>query len=1134
MGGELDKDKKRYKITTSKSGRIKDRMRLSYDYNTLNKELKMMELIQVKNPKKIDYDLINNCIEKHYFMKLLKYNERNEIIVNMSLFKVKPHITLYNQGSIGNLWYIVAKGQLDFYVDGNKKKSFFNGDSFGENALMYNCPQDGTVKTVTECELWVLNKDYFTKIKEYLYKTNYKEFMSFIKNIKLPISDTIKIRIPNHLVKNIYKAKDIICKEGDLSNCIYIIKEGEVNILKNGNLIKTIKRSEYFGEDGLLEEGNKRNVDIIAKTNCIIYTISNDYFRDQFNEDYNEQLYYTLLKIAFYKSSNFKSINNNILNKIFKYFNFKSFRKNSIIYRKQIDISKKLCVILYGNIIDKGTNIIIAKTYDILFEDNVVNENEYKIKNDLISEANCIIAETNYEDIKNELGDNICNNISHNIEHNIGYNIEHNIGNNIDNNIDNIDNIGYNINRTINHDISRNIAHNISRNIAHNISRSIDHNISRRIGHNINRSIGHNIHRNIGHNIHRNIGHNINHNISPRIGNIGNNIGINRTIDYNINRNIDNNISNNNIGHNIGYNIGYNIGHKFGHKIGHNIGHKIGHNIGHKFDHNIGHNISHNIGHSYGKINKIDNNIDNIGYNNNRNISHNISRNKAHIILRNFDNNIRNKIAHNVSHNIDNIDNYISDNTNDNINNIDNNIKINKEISHEMKAIEKIKLFKFLNIAQKELIEKNLKIEKFNNGEKILIQGDIGNKLYIIKKGKVDFYLNSKYMKSKFEGDDFGSKSLIVNDRKNLSTIIANGPVECFTLSANVFKNILNPELRQYFLNQYYLNDYSIQLKDCVNLKTLGCGSYGVVNLVRNKKNRQLYAIKAMDLIQIKEENILRRVELEKNLLLKMDHPFIAKIVKYIKGEVYLYYIMEYVRGKELFDVMRDINLLNKKQTQFFSSSILEVINYLHNQKIIYRDLKPENIMVLENGYIKFFDFGTVKEIKNNRTKTFIGTISYMAPEVFTGNGYSFEVDMWSLGIMMYEFICGKLPFGEDIDDPMEFYNTMISQNLIFPTFVNDQTFKDLISNLLIKDPNKRLSQYIKIKNHPYFSDFEWEKLLSLNLPAPYKFKLYGIIENPANPEPYLTYLKSLGKKPYNNLKASIRQRNFKKWLKDF
>ena len=139
-----------------------------------------------------------------------------------------------------------------------------------------------------------------------------------------------------------------------------------------------------------------------------------------------------------------------------------------------------------------------------------------------------------------------------------------------------------------------------------------------------------------------------------------------------------------------------------------------------------------------------------------------------------------------------------------------------------------------------------------------------------------------------------------------------------------------------------------------------------------------------------------------------MDHPFIAKAVNYIKNNVFLFYIMEYVRGKELFDVMREINLFNKQQTQFYGASILEVINYLHKQRIIYRDLKPENIMIKENGYIKFIDFGTVKELRD-RTTSFVGTYSYMAPEIYRGTGYSFQLDMWSLGVMMYEFLCNFL-----------------------------------------------------------------------------------------------------------------------------
>ena len=89
------------------------------------------------------------------------------------------------------------------------------------------------------------------------------------------------------------------------------------------------------------------------------------------------------------------------------------------------------------------------------------------------------------------------------------------------------------------------------------------------------------------------------------------------------------------------------------------------------------------------------------------------------------------------------------------------------------------------------MIQKELKIEKFNNGKKILMQGGVGNKLYIIKEGRVDFFLNSKYIKSCYEGDDFGSKSLIFSDAKNAATVIANGSVVCYTLSAEMFKSIL-------------------------------------------------------------------------------------------------------------------------------------------------------------------------------------------------------------------------------------------------------------------------------------------------------------------------------------------------------
>ena len=196
----------------------------------------------------------------------------------------------------------------------------------------------------------------------------------------------------------------------------------------------------------------------------------------------------------------------------------------------------------------------------------------------------------------------------------------------------------------------------------------------------------------------------------------------------------------------------------------------------------------------------------------------------------------------------------------------------------------------------------------------------------------MDFFVNSRYIRSLGDGDDFGAKSLILSSDKRTATAIANGEVQCYTLTAKVFKSILEENLYEYFTYKFALEDNTIELKDLDN-----------INLVRNKKNKQFYAIKALDLEQIKKENLESCVELEKNVLLKTDHPFIMKMVKYLKDENYIFFINEYIKGKELWDVIRDIGLLNKEQTQFYVASMLLAINHLHKKKIIYRDIKPEN-----------------------------------------------------------------------------------------------------------------------------------------------------------------------------------------------
>ena len=833
--------------------------------NNINEELKVIDLIQEKNPKKIDYDLIYNSIGKHFFMQTLNDQARNEIIINMSLYKINAGTTLYYQGSVGNFWYIVHEGKLEFYIDEKLTKNFDVGDSFGEVALMNNVPRNGTVKAVTDCQLWALKKEVFCKIRDFLFAYNFKENMEFLKSIDLPLDEAMKTLMANNLIQNIYKENEVICKEGEPGSCMYIIKKGEVNCVKNGKIIRTLVKGDNFGQKALLE-GNRRTLDVVAKTDCILCSISVEFFKNQFGEDFKDQLYFSFLGIAFKKSNSFNSINSNMLAKTFSYFSFKSFKRDEVVYESGTDASKKLCVILEGNIIDKTINKVEGKRYEVLFENELVNSEEYIIKHNLLADPDCTIAEADFDEIKRALG---------------------------------------------------------------------------------------------------------------------------------------------------------------------------------------------------------------------------------------------------------------------------GSLKAAKNASSQINSLSKIRFFRSLNDDKKELIQKELKIEKFNNGKKIIMQGAIGNKLYIIKEGRVDFFLNSKYIKSAYEGDDFGSKSLIISDSKNSSTVIANGVVVCYTLSADIFKRILDPNLMEYFQNKLSLEDFSIELKDLDNIKELGKGNYGFVNLVRSKKNKQLYAIKALDLMQIKKENLQQSVELEKNVLLKVDHPFIMKLVKYLKNDTHIFFIMEYIRGKELWDVMRDIGLCDKVQTQFYGASLLSAMDYLHKHHYIYRDLKPENVMINDKGYIKLIDFGTVKEIKD-RTTTIVGTPQYMAPEMVNGTGYSFQVDMWAIAIIMYELLCGKVPFGEDCEDPMEIYKSVANEDLSFPSFIHDEEFMGLLTKMLKKSPTSRLWKFEQIKENSYFKDFDWEKLMSLSIPPPYTIKIDNKDETDQKPIPYLSYLKThVGKTPMKK-NASSRQIKFDKWVKNF
>ena len=339
-------------------------------------------------------------------------------------------------------------------------------------------------------------------------------------------------------------------------------------------------------------------------------------------------------------------------------------------------------------------------------------------------------------------------------------------------------------------------------------------------------------------------------------------------------------------------------------------------------------------------------------------------------------------------------------------------LKMLGEKSSFIEQLKKVNLFKNFTNAKLEVLSKKIKVEKVPNGKNLITQGEEGTRFYIIKKGQVDIFVKDKYIRTMNENEYLGDRALFFKEPRS-ATAKAHGDMEAYYLEKDAFESVIEKNLKDYLRDRLYLQDNTVQLSDLIYYMKLGSGSYGNVSLVKSSKNKYFYAIKNISCKQILYTQLHQNLELERSILVKIDHP--------------VYFLMDYIKGKELFDVIRDIGLLNKYQTQFYGASIMLAVQYLHERKFIYRDIKPENIMVLGNGYIKLIDFGTAKAI-NDRTKTIIGTPHYMAPEVILGEGYSFKVDFWSIGICMYEFMCGGVPFGENHEEAMDVYISIINE----------------------------------------------------------------------------------------------------------
>ncbi|KAI1818728.1 Pkinase-domain-containing protein [Poronia punctata] len=279
---------------------------------------------------------------------------------------------------------------------------------------------------------------------------------------------------------------------------------------------------------------------------------------------------------------------------------------------------------------------------------------------------------------------------------------------------------------------------------------------------------------------------------------------------------------------------------------------------------------------------------------------------------------------------------------------------------------------------------------------------------------------------------------------------------------------------------RYSLNDFDL-------LRTLGTGSFGRVHLVQSKHNQRFYAIKVLKKAQVVKMKQVEHTNDERRMLGEVKHPFLITLWGTFQDARNLYMVMDFVEGGELFSLLRKSGRFPNPVAKFYAAEVTLALEYLHSKNIIYRDLKPENLLLDRHGHLKITDFGFAKRVPD-KTWTLCGTPDYLAPEVVSNKGYNKSVDWWSLGILIYEMLCGYTPFW-DSGSPMKIYENILRGKVKYPAYVHPDA-QELLERLITPDLTKRLGNLYggpqDVKNHPWFAEVTWDRLSEKDIDAPY------------------------------------------------
>jgi len=480
-------------------------------------------------------------------------------------------------------------------------------------------------------------------------------------------------------------------------------------------------------------------------------------------------------------------------------------------------------------------------------------------------------------------------------------------------------------------------------------------------------------------------------------------------------------------------------------------------------------------------------------------------------------------------------------------------VKQAREESIGVEILKKVKLME--GLAEKQLITvaRCLTTVEFAKDDTIIHQGEDGDVFYMIAQGEVIVEVNHVEVAHLSDHAFFGEGSLMKNEKRS-ATVIAATDVVCLSLSRTDFNRLLGPiaeeikaasaarakaaEAPKGFFGQleslteslFSSSELATGLKDSRAAKAtaetqalmastnklfdldqldrvhiLGRGTFSSVYLVRHTQNDTFYALKVLQKQRLQKTHQERLVFAERDTMKMFDHSFFTALYATFQDEGCLYMVQQFIPGGDVWQLIHTNNDLEKTRTgglhpdaaSFYVANVLAVLNHLVEMDVVFRDLKPENFGVDSSGYLRVYDFGCAKVMVGEETSnTMVGTPEYLSPEMITSKGHGRGVDIWSLGIFLYELLAAKTPF-DHANKALIYQNVMESEEELRVAFAKDfdPEAKDLIKRLLVPNPHMRLGMLrlglADVWAHPFIArGGKTERSVSLkNVAAPLRPK---------------------------------------------